>query len=65
MTPFSELRTEQAKLTVSETARQLGYTERQIYRFEAGETEPRKACSRSTDVEADAIIRPRASLHLR
>ncbi|APO66152.1 DNA (cytosine-5-)-methyltransferase protein [Rhizobium gallicum] len=41
MTSFSDLRL-QAGLTIRETARQLGYTERQIYRFEAGEAEPRK-----------------------
>lgn len=42
MTSFSDLRL-QAGLTIRETARQLGYTERQIYRFEAGDAEPRKA----------------------
>lgn len=41
MTSFSDLRL-QAGLTIREAARQLGYTERQVYRFEAGEQEPRK-----------------------
>ncbi|WP_421760317.1 DNA (cytosine-5-)-methyltransferase [Devosia sp.] len=42
MTLFSDLRL-QAGLTIREAARQLGYTERQVYRFEAGEQEPRKS----------------------
>lgn len=41
MHTFSELR-QGAGLTIPEAARQLGYTERQIYRFETGEAEPRK-----------------------
>lgn len=41
MHTFSELR-QGAGLTISEAAQQLGYTERQIYRFETGEAEPRK-----------------------
>lgn len=39
---FSSLR-QQAGLTVPEAAARLGYTERQIYRWESGETKPRKA----------------------
>ena len=39
---FSVLR-EQAGLSVSEAATRLGYTERQIYRFENGSSKPRKA----------------------
>lgn len=42
MSEFSDLR-QQAGLSIPEAARQLGYTERQIYRFEAGEGEPRKS----------------------
>lgn len=42
MSEFSELR-QQAGLSVAEAARHLGYTERQCYRFEAGDGEPRKA----------------------
>jgi DNA (cytosine-5)-methyltransferase 1 len=38
---FSDLR-QQAGLSVAEAARHLGYTERQVYRFEAGGGEPRK-----------------------
>ncbi|WP_169195384.1 DNA (cytosine-5-)-methyltransferase [Devosia sp. MC1541] len=41
MSSFSDLRL-QAGLTIREAAQQLGYTERQIYRFETGEAEPRK-----------------------
>lgn len=41
MSTFSDLRL-QAGLTVREAARQLGYNERQIYRFESGEQEARK-----------------------
>ncbi|RYG99117.1 MAG: DNA (cytosine-5-)-methyltransferase [Alphaproteobacteria bacterium] len=42
MSEFLELR-QQAGLSVPEAAIQLGYTERQIYRFDAGEAEPRKS----------------------
>jgi DNA (cytosine-5)-methyltransferase 1 len=42
MSEFSELR-QQAGLSVAEAARHLGYTERQCYRFEAGDGAPRKA----------------------
>ena len=42
MTEFSVLR-QQAGLSVTDAATQLGYTERQIYRWEKGETKPRKA----------------------
>jgi DNA (cytosine-5)-methyltransferase 1 len=42
MSEFSRLR-EKAGLTVQEAAEKLGYTERQIYRWENGENEPRKA----------------------
>lgn len=42
MSEFSELR-QQAGLSVAEVAKHLGYTERQCYRFEAGDGEPRKA----------------------
>ena len=42
MSEFSELR-QQAGLSVAEAARHIGYTERQCYRFEAGNGEPRKA----------------------
>lgn len=41
MSSFSDLRL-QAGLTIREAAQQLGYTERQVYRFETGEAEPRK-----------------------
>ncbi|MBA8841330.1 DNA (cytosine-5-)-methyltransferase [Ochrobactrum sp. RH2CCR150] len=41
MSTFSDLRL-QAGLTIRDAAQQLGYTERQIYRFETGEAEPRK-----------------------
>jgi DNA (cytosine-5)-methyltransferase 1 len=41
MSIFSDLRL-QAGLTIRDAAQQLGYTERQIYRFETGEAEPRK-----------------------
>lgn len=42
MNNFSSLR-QQVGLTVSEAAERLGYTERQIYRWENGDTQPRKA----------------------
>lgn len=42
MSEFTALR-EQAGLTVPDAAKRLGYTERQIYRFETGMTKPRKA----------------------
>lgn len=42
LTEFSVLR-QQAGLSVTDAATQLGYTERQIYRWEKGETKPRKA----------------------
>lgn len=42
MSDFSSLR-QQAGLTVPEAAARLGYTERQIYRWESGEIKPRKA----------------------
>lgn len=42
LSDFSLLR-QQAGLTVAEAASRLGYTERQIYRWESGEAEPRKA----------------------
>jgi DNA (cytosine-5)-methyltransferase 1 len=42
MSEFSELR-QQAGLSVAEAAKHLGYTERQCYRFESGDGEPRKA----------------------
>lgn len=40
MTDFTTLR-EQAGLTIQEAAVRLGYTERQIYRFESGDSQPR------------------------
>jgi DNA (cytosine-5)-methyltransferase 1 len=42
MSEFTALR-EQAGLTVPDAAKRLGYTERQIYRFESGITKPRRA----------------------
>lgn len=42
MSEFTALR-EQAGLTVSDAAGRLGYTERQVYRWEKGETKPKKA----------------------
>ncbi|WP_420133240.1 DNA (cytosine-5-)-methyltransferase [Rhodopseudomonas sp.] len=42
MTDFSTLR-QQAGLSVPEAATHLGYTERQIYRWDNGEVQPRKA----------------------
>lgn len=42
MTDFASLR-EQAGLSVGDAAQRLGYTERQIYRFESGASKPRKA----------------------
>lgn len=42
MSEFSELR-QKAGLSIAEAAAHLGYTERQCYRFEAGEGEPRRA----------------------
>ena len=42
MTNFASLR-EQAGLTVGDAAQRLGYTERQIYRFDSGASKPRKA----------------------
>lgn len=41
MNEFTVLR-EQAGLTIAEAARCLGYTERQIYRFESGTNQPRQ-----------------------
>ena len=42
MTEFSILR-QKAGLTVSQAATRLGYTEREIYRWENGEVKPRRA----------------------
>lgn len=42
MSEFAALR-EQAGLSVGDAAQRLGYTERQIYRFESGTIKPRKA----------------------
>lgn len=42
MTEFSSLR-QKANLSVPEAATRLGYTERQIYRWENGEAKPRRA----------------------
>lgn len=42
MTEFSSLR-QKANLSVPEAAARLGYTERQIYRWENGEVKPRRA----------------------
>lgn len=42
MSDFSLLR-QQAGLSVAEAASRLGYTERQVYRWENGETKPREA----------------------
>ena len=42
MSNFSSLR-QQAGLSIAEAASRLGYTERQVYRWENGETKPRKA----------------------
>lgn len=42
MSEFAALR-ERAGLTIGDAARQLGYTERQIYRFDSGEIKPRKS----------------------
>lgn len=58
MSDFASLR-EQAGLTVSDAAQRLGYTERQIYRFENGTSKPRKAVidllkSLRTSTEASA-----------
>ncbi|MCO6051513.1 DNA (cytosine-5-)-methyltransferase [Mesorhizobium sp. RP14(2022)] len=41
MTPFSELR-QQAGLTIQEVAREMGFDERTVYRWESGVTSPRK-----------------------
>ncbi|MFD2260003.1 DNA (cytosine-5-)-methyltransferase, partial [Chelativorans composti] len=41
MNEFSELR-QLAGLSIPETASRLGYTERQVYRWERGESRPRK-----------------------
>ena len=42
MSEFTALR-EQAGLTVADVAKQLGYTERHVYRFESGALKPRRA----------------------
>lgn len=42
MTEFSSIR-QQAGLSVAEAASRLGYTERQVYRWERGEAQPRRA----------------------
>lgn len=42
MTEFSSIR-QQAGISVPEAAERLGYTERQVYRWESGPTKPRKA----------------------
>jgi DNA (cytosine-5)-methyltransferase 1 len=52
MTQFSALR-QQAGMTVPEAAVRLGYTERQIYRWERGESRPKKAV-----LDLLATIRP-------
>ncbi|NWJ25958.1 DNA (cytosine-5-)-methyltransferase [Rhizobium sp. RM] len=41
MTPFSELR-QQAGLSIQEVAREMGFDERTVYRWESGDTSPRK-----------------------
>jgi len=41
MTPFSELR-QQAGLSIQEVAREMDFDERTVYRWESGETSPRK-----------------------
>ncbi|WP_018858506.1 DNA (cytosine-5-)-methyltransferase [Rhizobium sp. 42MFCr.1] len=41
MTPFSELR-QQAGLSIQDVAREMGYDERTVYRWESGDTSPRK-----------------------
>lgn len=57
MSEFSRLR-EKAGLTVQEAAEKLGYTERQIYRWENGENEPRKAVLET--LRAIRSVRPAA-----
>jgi len=42
MTEFSSLR-QQAGFSVSEAAGRLGYTERQVYRWESGQSQPKRA----------------------
>lgn len=56
MNGFSALR-QQAGITVPEAAVRLGYTERQIYRWESGESKPKKAV-----LDALRAIRPSANL---
>ncbi|MBA4204409.1 MAG: DNA (cytosine-5-)-methyltransferase [Polymorphum sp.] len=41
MTPFSELR-QQAGLSIQDVAREMGFDERTVYRWESGDTSPRK-----------------------
>lgn len=59
MNEFSALR-QQVGITVPEAAVRLGYTERQVYRWESGEKEPRQAV-----LDALRSIRPSGSTQTR
>lgn len=55
MTAFSELR-QRAGLTIPETARSMGFDERTVYRWERGETEPRKPVVELLQIMAEARL---------
>jgi len=55
MTAFSELR-QRAGLTIPETARSMGFDERTVYRWERGETEPRKPVIELLQIMAEARL---------
>lgn len=55
MTAFSELR-QRAGLTIPETAKSMGFDERTVYRWERGETEPRKPVVDLLQIMAEARL---------
>lgn len=57
MSEFSSLR-QQTGLSISEAAVRLGYTERQIYRWENGQTKPRKAVLDLLKTLKPSVLRP-------
>lgn len=60
MTEFSTLR-QRAGLTIAEAAERLGYAERQIYRWESGDCEPRRAVLDSLRAMATPEVAPQSS----
>ena len=60
MSAFSELR-QRAGLTIPETARSMGFDERTVYRWERGETEPRKPVVELLQIMAEARVTTQAA----